>query len=197
MSSSHPLAPRDQNDCFRDAVNTVGQATAILGRLRRIPADHAAVHAGIAILADRSEDMVRAAPADRRHLGRSLHSVLIHLRTTAERANRHRVTSLAEELAEVIGIVEECGRHTAGLFAAPFDPTWAAWYRAEILRLADDADDAFRRLFARWYFDTDDLSAVAGMREVSDELENVMRAFEEVADAVPATVADQPSELPR
>ncbi|WP_174185193.1 hypothetical protein [Nocardia barduliensis] len=153
--------------------------------------------AGIAMLADRGAGTPSTATADHRHLGRAMHSVLTHLRTSAERANRHRVTSVADELAEVIGIVEECGRHTAGLFAAPFDPTWAAWYRAEILRLAEDADDAFRRLFARWYFDTDDLAAVAGMREVSDEVENVVRAFEEVADAVPAIVADRPSELPR
>ncbi|WP_280472828.1 hypothetical protein [Nocardia asiatica] len=194
--SSHPSTRRDRYDCFGDTASAVGRATAILAGLQQVPADHAAVAAEIAMLADRSADTPDTATADRR-LGRALHSVLTRLRTSAEHANRHRVTSLADELAEVVGIIEECGRHTARQFAAPFDPTWAAWYRAEILRLADDADDAFRRLFARWYFDTDDLSAMAGMRELSEELEEVVRAFEEVAEAVPAIFADQPSELPR
>ncbi|MFE7746922.1 hypothetical protein [Nocardia sp. NPDC057455] len=164
--------------------------------LHRIPADHAAVYARLAMLAECDADIVCALPgepAGRCALGRALDSVVIHLRTTAELANRHHVTVLADELVEVIAIVQECGQHTARSFEAPLDAVWAAHYRAEILRLANDADDAFRRLFARWYFDTDDLTTVAGMREVSDELENVVRAFESVADA--AVVADPPNEL--
>ena len=61
------------------------------------------------------------------------------------------------------------------------------------IRATTAADDAFRRLFARWYFDIDDLAAIAGMRDVGDELENVIRAFESVADAV--LVAQPPNEL--
>ncbi|WP_063052186.1 hypothetical protein [Nocardia arthritidis] len=196
MTSSQPLVREDSHDCSRHAADTVGQAAAILGMLHRIPADHAEVSARLTPLADRSADIaceLLGESAGRCALGRALHSVVIHLRTTAELANRHRVTVLADELVEIIGIVQECGQNTARSFAAPLDSMWAAHYRAEILRLADDADDAFRRLFARWYFDTDDLTTVAGMREVGDELENVVRAFESVADA--AVAADRPGEL--
>lgn len=196
MTSSRPLVREDSHDCSRHAADTVGQAAAVLGMLHRIPADHAEVSARLAPLADRSADIACELLGESRcALGRALHSVVIHLRTTAELADRHRVAVLADELVEVIGIVQECGQNTARAFAAQLDSVRAAHYRAEILRLADDADDAFRRLFARWYFDTDDLTTEAGMREVGDELENVVRAFESVADA--AVAADRPGQPPR
>ncbi|MEU6829275.1 hypothetical protein ABZ894_11565 [Nocardia beijingensis] len=178
MTSSQPLARKHSHDCARQAADTVGQATAILGMLDLVPADHAAVHARLAALA---EDSACEPDCD---LTRALRDAVVSLGTTAELAHRHRVTALADELAELIGIVEECGRNTARTFAAPVDSVGAERYRAEIGRLARDADDAFRRLFARWYFDTDDPATVAGMRDVGDELENVVRAFESVADAV-------------
>lgn len=178
MTSSRPLAPRHSHDCARRAASTVGQATAILGMLHLVPPDHAAAHARLAALAEGS-----ACEPDC-DLTHALRAVVVHLGTTAGLAHRHRVTALADELAEIIGIIDECGRHTVRSFAAPLDSVAAARYRAEILRLAGDADDAFRRLFARWYFDTDDPAAVAGMRDMGDELENVVRAFESVADAV-------------
>ncbi|UAK35120.1 hypothetical protein K8O92_15615 [Nocardia asteroides] len=199
MSSSQPLAWSESHDRFQHSAGAVGLAAAMLGRLGRVPADHAAVHARLAILADSTVCAPLDSPAatDRCRLGSALHSVVVHLRTVAERAHRHGVTTLADEIVEVIGIVEECGRGTARSFATTTDATWPARYRAEISRLADDADDAFRRLFARWYFDTDDLATVAGMREVGDELENVVRAFESVADAVTAMAAQPRGELPR
>ncbi|MEU2042184.1 hypothetical protein [Nocardia niwae] len=192
MASSPPLVREDSHDCFRYAAATVGQAAAIIGTLNRERADPAAVHARLVVLADRSDGFgceLLGAPdtADRCALGRALHSVVVHLRTAAERANRHRVTAPVDELAEVIDIVAECGQHTARSLTTPLNTLLTHRYRSAIRQLADDADDAFRRLFARWYFDTDDLTAVAGMRDLGDELENVVRAFEEVADAVLVT----------
>ncbi|MFD8247576.1 hypothetical protein [Nocardia sp. NPDC059691] len=184
MTSSQPLARRHSHDCSRRAADTVGRAAAMLDMLPVVPD---AVHARLSALA---EGIACEPNCD---LTRALRDVVVHLAATAELAHRHRVTALADELAEIIGIVEECGRNTARSFAAPWDPVGAARYRAEILRLAGDADDAFRRLFARWYFDIDDLAAIAGMRDVGDELENVIRAFESVADAV--LVAQPPNEL--
>ncbi|MGW5221945.1 hypothetical protein ACWEQA_29130 [Nocardia sp. NPDC004085] len=178
MTSSQPLARKPSHDCARHAASTVGQATAILGMLHLVPADHAAVYAGLAALA---EDDTCEPDCD---LTRALRAVVVHLGRTAELAHRHRVTAPADELAEIVGILEECGRNTARTFAAPADSVAKESYRAEILRLARDADDAFRRLFARWYFDTEDPAAVTGMRDMGDELENVVRAFESVADAV-------------
>ncbi|MGV9540817.1 hypothetical protein ACWEPH_05050 [Nocardia beijingensis] len=178
MTLSQPLARKHSHDCARRAASTVGQATAILGMLHLVPADHAAVHAQLAALA---EDCTCEPDCD---LTRAMRAVVVHLGTTAELAHRHRVTALADELAELVGIVEECGRNTARTFAAPLDSVGAERYRAEIARLAHDADDASRRWFARWYFDTDDPATVEGMRHVGDELENVVRAFESVADAV-------------
>ncbi|MGK8525359.1 hypothetical protein ACRS6B_29170 [Nocardia asteroides] len=154
--SSQSLTWKDSHDCFRHAAGRIGLAAAVLGTLHRVPADHAAVHARLSILADRGagDPFGEAGTTDRDRLGRALHDVVVRIRTVAERANRHRVTTLADELVEVLGIVEECGRYTARAFARPVDATWPARYRAEILRLTEDADDAFRRLFARWYFDT-------------------------------------------
>ncbi|BDT96308.1 MULTISPECIES: hypothetical protein [Nocardia] len=192
MASSQPLIREDSHDCFRSVAGTVGQAAAILGMLCRDPADLAAAHARLVVVADRSDALVCELfgvpdAAGRCALGRALHSVVVHLRTAAERASGHRATTLVDELTEVIGIVEECGQHTARSLTAPLNSIEAQRYRAEIRRLADDADDAFRRLFARWYFDTDDLMAVAEMRDLGDELENVVQAFESVADAMLVT----------
>ncbi|WP_039800160.1 hypothetical protein [Nocardia araoensis] len=182
MAPSQPLTRRHSHDCSRRAAGAVGQAAAILGMLHRVPADHAAVHARLASLAEDITCEPHGEPDC--DLTRALRDIVVHLGTAAELAHRHRATVLADELAEIIGIVEESGRNTARSLAAPPDRGAAARYRAEIARLARDADDAFRRLFARWYFDTEDPAAVAGMRDVGDELENVMRAFESVADAV-------------
>ncbi|MGW4330216.1 hypothetical protein ACWEKR_30545 [Nocardia sp. NPDC004573] len=189
MASSQPLIGEDSHDCFRSAAGTVGQAAAIFGMLPRDSADPAAVHARLAALAERSDEFgceLHGAPeaAGRCALGPALHSVVAHLRTAAERASLHHTTALVDELTEVIAIVEECGQHTARSLTAPLNFREAQRYRAEIQRLAEDADDAFRRLFARWYFDTEDFMAVAGMRDLGDELENVVQAFESVADAV-------------
>ncbi|MCP2280970.1 hypothetical protein [Nocardia amikacinitolerans] len=192
MPQEETFIPYSVRDYFRAVAHNLVHGAQTLRYLSGPDADHREISERMArlgragdVLVDRMCTVLAtgartdAESLDLRRLCRALDVVMDHLVAAAAQADRHRLTALPDELTTLIGLLDEGTRRTMEALRVQPDPIGLSVYRGKVQALADRADDAYRRLFARWADEATDTVTVVSA--VGDELTYAMQAVETVA----------------
>ncbi|MET9027093.1 hypothetical protein ABZW96_15990 [Nocardia sp. NPDC004168] len=154
---STPTASATTEIYFRAAAATLVEAATVLADFGCSPVDVSGIlersrrveHAlGVVIgnlTAALESEPVAADGAKLSELGRALGRVVERIRAAAALADAHLVTSVPDEVLEVVMTIGRCAHLTAAALGACDQPLLGS-YRAELLRLAVHAE----RTFTRW-----------------------------------------------
>ena len=120
-------------------------------------------------------------------LAARLDDVLDFVETAADRIARYQVGEAPSAIREQTELLVRAGELTAGaLPALKKDPELLAAYLMEINTLENDGDRVYRGLIAYLFGGSFDALTAMKLKEITDQLEQAVDAFEHVADAVEA-----------
>lgn len=120
-------------------------------------------------------------------LANRLDDVLDFIETAADRIVRYQVGETPPAIGEQTELLVRAGELTAeALPVLKKDPELLATYLMEINTLENDGDRVYRKLIAYLFGGAFDAMTAMKLKEITDELEQAMDAFEHVADAVEA-----------
>lgn len=116
-----------------------------------------------------------------------LDDVLDHVETAADRIARYQVGEAPAAIREQTELLVRAGELTAeALPVLKKDPELLATYLVEINTLEHEGDRVYRELIAYLFGGAFDALAAMKLKEITDQLEQAVDAFEHVADAVEA-----------
>lgn len=120
-------------------------------------------------------------------LAARLDDVLDFIETAADRIVRYQVDEAPAAIGEQTELLVRAGELTAeALPVLKKDPELLAGYLMAINTLENDGDRIYRKLIAHLFGGAFDAITAMKLKEITDQLEQAMDAFEHVADAVEA-----------
>ncbi|MFE7743569.1 hypothetical protein [Nocardia sp. NPDC057455] len=122
---------------------------------------------------------IRPLPGHLHKLGILLRCCIDHMAIAAEIAQIHDLIGLADELVELVDIIDDSAVFTAEGIVAVADSAQRHAHAAAVRLRTRGADATLHRLLARWSAET---GIDFGQREFANGLMHIIRSFERVAD---------------
>ena len=152
---------------------------------------------------DVTHDMLRklnstfVTPFDREdiyRLGSTLDDVMDHMEAVGNLIYLYglsKLPSLPREMHELVEVIGECAKVTAEAMPRLKSLKKLEEYWIEVNRLENDGDRAYRMLLVRLFSGEYDALTVLKLKEVADELEAAVDAFEHVANVIETIVVKE------
>ena len=193
------LTPREDSyyDMFADAANNLVTAARLLVEMLSDGADRediaekmrACEHAGDesthAIMRRLNETFIT--PFDREDIYRlasTLDDAMDFMEAAADLVVLYRLDTLPKEIVRQVEVLERAAELTAEAMPRLRSMKDLSEYWIEINRLENQADQIYRRLLAKLFAGEYEALTVLKLKEVVDQLEQAMDAFEHVANTV-------------
>jgi predicted phosphate transport protein (TIGR00153 family) len=185
---------------FSEAAVNLVRGSAILSELSLPSADHQSINDRLIDIEHDNDDVTHAilrklnstfvTPFDRAdiyRLGSTLDDVMDHMEAAGNLVYLYglsKLPSLPREMHELIEVIAECAKVTAAAMPRLKALQQVEEYWIEINRLENEGDRAYRMLLVRLFSGEYDALTVLKLKEVGDELEAAVDAFEHVANTV-------------
>lgn len=121
-------------------------------------------------------------------LGATLDDVMDHMEAAAQLVSLYGIRDLPDKLAEVITTLEHCSQVTAEAMPRLSSMKNLEKYWITINALENTADHLYRTFLAELFNGTRDALTVMKLKDVADELEDAVDAFEKVSHVVESIV---------
>lgn len=196
------LRPREDSfyEFFVRAATNLVESTSLLAELKLPEADYSRVSSRMAELEHTNDEVTHAlfrklnksfiTPFDRGdvyRLGSSLDDVLDHMESAANLVYLYGVSGLPplpKEMHAQIDVIGECANQIAQAMPRLKELKNLDRYYIEVNRLENEGDTAYRALLAHVFGGEYDALTVLKLKEIGDELEETVDAFEQVANVV-------------
>ncbi len=132
--------------------------------------------------------------ADIYRLGSTLDDVMDHMEAAGNLVQLYELSSLPRvprEMRTLVDVIAQCADVTAEAMPRLASYKHLEPYWIEINRLENDGDAAHRMLLVRLFSGEYDALTVLKMKEVADELEEAIDAFEHVANTIETIVVKE------
>lgn len=192
---------------FSAAANNIVDAANVLSELGKPDADFHDISERLVDLEHASDDVTHdmlrklnstfVTPFDREdiyRLGSTLDDVMDHIEAAGTLVYLYGLSSLPalpREMGEQLDVISACAVSTADAMPRLKNRDRLEEFWIEINRLENDGDRAYRMLLVRLFSGEYDALAVLKMKEVADELEAAIDAFEHVANAIETIVVKE------
>jgi hypothetical protein len=127
-------------------------------------------------------------------LGSTLDDVMDHMEAVGNLVYLYglsQLPTLPREMHELIDVIQLCAAQTAGAMPRLKTMKGLEDYWIEVNRLENEGDRAYRMLLVRLFSGEYDALTVLKLKEVADELEAAVDAFEHVANTVETIVVKE------
>ncbi|NUS72162.1 MAG: DUF47 domain-containing protein [Corynebacteriales bacterium] len=192
---------------FSQAAQNLVAAADVLAELGQPNANHQSISERLVDLEHSSDEITHElirklnssfiTPFDREdiyRLGGGLDDVMDHIEAAGTLVYLYGLTSLPaipREANEMLETIQACARSTAEAMPRLKDRKGLEEFWIEVNRLENQGDRAYRMLLVRLYSGEYDALTVLKLKEVVDELERAIDAFEAVANTVETIVVKE------
>ena len=193
------LTPRDQTyyDLFTESARNILMGSRLLVELFNEDADRQAIaekmraceHAGDECVHRIMQRMNQTfvTPFDRQDIHRlagDMDDIMDYMEAAADLVVLYQIGELPREMIKQVEVLERSAELTAEAMPRLRSMRDLEEYWIEINRLENEGDQVYRRLLARLFGGEYDALTVLKLKEVIDQLEQAMDAFEHVANTV-------------
>jgi predicted phosphate transport protein (TIGR00153 family) len=192
---------------FNQAAVNLVRGAAILGELSQAKPDYQSVSDRLVEIEHANDDVTHemlrklnstfVTPFDRvdiYRLGSTLDDVMDHMEAVGNLVYLYglsQLPSLPREMHELIEVINACAATTAEAMPGLKAMRGLEEYWIEVNRLENEGDRAYRMLLVRLFSGEYDALTVLKLKEVADELEAAVDAFEHVANTVETIVVKE------